>query len=69
MTANNSRLVSKTKGEFFMKRVINDIVGLIKGIGLTLYLSGLWVIPIILVVVYLIATSNLPDWMKFWLLR
>lgn len=52
-----------------MKRLIDNIVGWVQGIFFAVYLSGLWVIPIILVIVYLIATSNLPDWMKFWLLH
>lgn len=52
-----------------MKKLIDEFVGWVKCIGLTLFISGLWVVPIILFVVYLIATSNLPDWMKFWLLH
>lgn len=52
-----------------MRELFDSIVGWIKAIGLVLYLSGLWVVPIILFIVYLISTSNLPDWMKFWLLH
>lgn len=60
-----------------MKKLFNEIVGWVKAFGHCLFISGLWVIPIILFFVYLIAmffgyliaTSNLPDWFKFWLLR
>lgn len=52
-----------------MKKLIDKIVGWVKGISLAIFISGLWVVPIILFIVYLIATSDLPDWMKFWLLH
>lgn len=30
---------------------------------------GLYILPLILLMAYLIATSDLPDWFKFFLLR
>lgn len=52
-----------------MKKLIDEIVGLVKGISLAIFLIGLWVIPIVILIVYKISTSNLPDWFKFWLLN
>jgi hypothetical protein len=36
---------------------------------LFIMMPGLFVLPVILFIAYLIATSNLPDWFKFFLLR
>lgn len=52
-----------------MKRLIDEFLGWVKGISLVIFLSGLWVIPIVIFIVYKISTSNLPDWFKFWLLN
>ena len=44
-----------------------DLVGCIW--VLFLYAPWLFLIPIIILIAYLIAVSDLPDWFKFFLLR
>ena len=56
------RMVFKKIKEFFC-----DLVGIIW--VLFLYAPWLFLIPIIILVAYFIAVSDLPDWFKFFLLR
>ena len=50
-----------------IKEIFWDLAGIIW--VLFLYVPWLFLIPIIVLIAYLIATSNLPDWFKFFLLR
>ena len=50
-----------------MRQVFKNIKDFIQ--ALFVICPALFVLPVVLFIAYLIATSDLPDWFKFFLLR